>query len=67
MSTLPRRSETICIVVGEESGDLLGAELILALKDRLGDDVAFCGVGGERMKAAGFSSFFDMTDIAVMG
>ncbi|WP_346896557.1 lipid-A-disaccharide synthase [uncultured Roseibium sp.] len=67
MSSVSLRRRTICIVVGEESGDLLGSELILALKGRLGDEVTYCGVGGERMKAAGFRSFFDMSDIAVMG
>ena len=48
MSSVSPRPRTICIVVGEESGDLLGSELILALKGRLGDTVTYCGVGGER-------------------
>jgi lipid-A-disaccharide synthase len=57
----------ICIVSGEESGDLLGSELMKAVRERLSGEVAFSGVGGTRMKAAGFESFFDISDIAVMG
>lgn len=57
----------ICIVSGEESGDLLGSELMQAIRERLSGDIEFSGVGGTRMKAAGFESFFDISDIAVMG
>ena len=58
---------TICLVAGEESGDQLGSELMKALNDRLGQGVRYCGVGGERMTALGLTSFFDMTDVSVMG
>ncbi|WP_434051730.1 MAG: lipid-A-disaccharide synthase [Roseibium sp.] len=58
---------TICLVAGEESGDQLGSELMKALSSRLGSDVRYCGVGGERMASLGLTSFFDMTDVSVMG
>ena len=58
---------TICLVAGEESGDLLGSELMRALNARLGEGVRYCGVGGERMTALGLTSFFDMSDVSVMG
>jgi len=61
------RLPTICIVAGEESGDQLGSELMLALTERLGEGVRFCGVGGEKMTALGLNSFFDMSDVSVMG
>ncbi|GAA0771214.1 lipid-A-disaccharide synthase [Roseibium denhamense] len=57
----------VCIVAGEESGDQLGAELIKALNVRLGEGVRYCGVGAERMTALGLTSFFDMSDVSVMG
>ena len=40
------------IVAGEASGDLLGAELMVSLRQRIGD-VNFIGVGGERMRTEG--------------
>ncbi len=58
---------TICLVAGEESGDQLGSELMIALNARLGSGTRYCGVGGERMTALGLSSFFDMSDVSVMG
>lgn len=58
---------TICLVAGEESGDQLGSELMKALNGRLGSNPHYYGVGGERMTALGLSSFFDMTDVSVMG
>lgn len=58
---------TICLVAGEESGDQLGSELIKALNQKLGSNVRYCGVGGERMTALGLKSFFDMSDVSVMG
>ena len=56
----------IMIVAGETSGDLLGADLIEAIR-ALYPDAAFSGVGGPAMIRAGFSSLFDMSEIAIMG
>lgn len=60
--TTPR----IGIVAGEASGDLLGASLIQALKQRH-PDVQVEGVGGPAMQAAGCKSLFDSERLAVMG
>ena len=58
----------IAIIVGEESGDQLGAALMDALIARCGKDALhFSGTGGERMAARGFESLFPLGDIAVMG
>ena len=56
----------IMIVAGEASGDLLGADLIKAVRT-LYPSAAFSGVGGPAMIRAGFSSLFDMSEIAIMG
>lgn len=57
----------VFLVVGEESGDQLGARLMEALIRRTGGAVHFSGVGGARMQALGLSSLFPLHDIAVMG
>ena len=57
----------IMLVAAEASGDALGAGLAHALKARLGPDVAFVGVGGSKMAAAGVASPFDITDLSVLG
>ena len=61
------RKPVICLVAGEESGDLLGSELMAALDARLGPGVTYSGVGGERMLARGLNSVFNMSDVSVMG
>ena len=56
----------IGIVVGEVSGDTLGASLIREFKAQ-GIDVEFEGIGGPQMQAEGFKSFYSMETLAVMG
>lgn len=57
----------IMLVAAEASGDDLGAGLARALKARLGDDVAFVGVGGAKMAAEGVKSPFDIAELSVLG
>lgn len=57
----------IMLVAAEASGDDLGAGLARALKARLGDDVAFVGVGGAKMAAEGVRSPFDIAELSVLG
>ena len=57
----------IMLVAAEASGDDLGAGLARALKARLGDDVAFVGVGGAKMAAEGVASPFDIRELSVLG
>ena len=56
----------IGIVAGEASGDILGADLIRALRRRH-PDVEFEGVGGPLMLAEGMHSLCDMDRLSVMG
>ena len=57
----------LAIVTGEESGDLLGADLVEALRRGYGGDVTLMGVGGEHLAALGLDSLFDQHEIALVG
>ncbi len=57
----------LAIVVGEESGDNLGADLVRALKAICGREVELTGVGGPALGKLGLQSLFDPAEIALMG
>ncbi len=57
----------IAIVAGEESGDLLGADLVRALKRATGREVRLVGLGGRHLQALGLSPLFDASEIALAG
>src|SRR5690606_18030187 len=65
--TLPDRPLKLAIVAGEESGDLLGADMVEALRTLAGREVRLSGVGGRHLGALGLSSIFDAGEIALMG
>jgi lipid-A-disaccharide synthase len=55
------------LVAAEPSGDMLGAALAAALRERLGPDLRLVGVGGPLMAAQGLVSPFDPSSMAVLG
>lgn len=57
----------IGVVAGEESGDLLGADIVAALKAATGREVELVGIGGRHLEAHGLRSLFPAGDIALMG
>jgi lipid-A-disaccharide synthase len=61
------RPPFIFVVAGEPSGDILGAALIKALRQRTGDRLRVAGVGGERMREEGVDSLVPLADLAVIG
>ncbi len=56
----------VYIIAGEQSGDVLGARLLLALRATR-PDLQFAGIGGPRMEEHGFKTLFPMQELAVMG
>jgi lipid-A-disaccharide synthase len=56
----------IFIIAGEASGDLLGGNLMRAIK-LTHPDAQFTGVGGPRMAQEGLTSLFPMEELSVMG
>ncbi len=60
------RRRVIGIVAGEASGDLLGSQLITALR-RFVPHLEVVGIGGPRMEAAGMEVYFPLEKLAVRG
>ncbi|MBY4589542.1 lipid-A-disaccharide synthase [Rhizobium redzepovicii] len=57
----------IAVIAGEVSGDLLGADLVAALKRVHTGPVELVGVGGEGLQAEGLRSLFDFSELSIMG
>ena len=60
------QQKKIFIIAGEASGDLLGSKIINAIKQNT-ENIAFVGIGGEKMEKENFKSIFPMKDLSVMG
>ena len=64
---MPARSDlSIHLVAAEESGDLLGAALMRALRRDAGA-VQFAGLGGRAMAAEGLASPFAIDELSIIG
>ena len=57
----------VAVIAGEESGDLLGADLVSSLKAMTGREVELVGVGGRHLKALGLDPLYDGSEVALMG
>jgi len=62
----PLIAPLIALVAGEDSGDQLGADLIVALRRRY-PHARFVGIGGARMQAQGFESWHDIRELSLFG
>jgi lipid-A-disaccharide synthase len=56
----------VLIVAGEASADLHGSNLVRAMR-RINPEISFCGIGGEKMEAAGVEILFTSSQMAVVG
>lgn len=59
---MQNKKQTVFIIAGEVSGDVLGGRIMSQMPD-----AEFVGIGGTNMQAAGLCSLFPMSDLAVMG
>ena len=55
------------MIAGEVSGDLLGGDLIAALREAHGGSIELVGVGGEALERQGLTSLFDFSELSIMG
>ncbi|MGY0557354.1 MULTISPECIES: lipid-A-disaccharide synthase [unclassified Lysobacter] len=62
----PTRAKRVALVAGEASGDLLGAGLINQLQQRW-PGAEFVGIGGPAMRETGMETWFDASELSVMG
>jgi lipid-A-disaccharide synthase len=63
---LYHNKKLVLIVAGEASADLHGANLVKIMK-RINPEIYFCGIGGEKMEAAGVKILFTSSQMAVVG
>ncbi len=56
----------VMIIAGEESGDLHGAKLVRAMREK-NHDLFFCGIGGNALKKEGVRILVKASELAVVG
>lgn len=56
----------VMVIAGEASGDLHGAALVSAMRQR-DPGLFFCGIGGDRLRTAGVRVAVDAASLAVVG
>jgi lipid-A-disaccharide synthase len=56
----------VAIIVGETSGDIIGADLVNEMRS-LKNNIHIYGVGGEKLSENGLKSFFPMDEISYIG
>lgn len=64
---MSRPSYKLAVIAGEVSGDLLGADLVRALRTQSSSAIELVGVGGEALEAEGLHSLFDYSELSIMG
>ena len=64
---MTRETIRIGVIAGEVSGDLLGGDLIAALRRAYSGRVELVGVGGEALERQGLKSLFDFSELSIMG
>ena len=57
----------LVIITGEESGDVLGASLMDALKKSYLKPIELYGIGGKELEKHNIKNFYSISDINVMG
>lgn len=57
----------VAVIAGEVSGDLLGGDLVAALKAAHDGPVELIGVGGDALTVQGLHSLFDFSELSIMG
>lgn len=57
----------VFFIVGEDSGDVIAANLIRELKAMHGDEIECLGIGGPLMAEQGFNELLPMSQISVIG
>jgi lipid-A-disaccharide synthase len=55
------------VIAGEVSGDLLGGDLMAALRAAHPGGIELVGVGGEALERQGLTSLFDFSELSIMG
>jgi lipid-A-disaccharide synthase len=60
------KPKSFMLIAGEASGDLLAAELVAALRERL-PEANFFGAGGTKMSGAGVELVHEMSQLSVVG